>query len=164
MSGVETNSPLEPDGISDLIALIRESADKLHADRTDRGDLKILSRTLREAAWENSHVLGSDPAAEIQKLVAQGGGDIGVSGSASVARWLIQHDLLDELRLLVYPLTQGKGQRLFDESLPTMNLRLVESHPFSTGVVSLVYRRAEPPEGADKPVKVQYAEAVKRTR
>jgi uncharacterized protein (TIGR00730 family) len=51
MSNVEVNSPLEPDQISDLIALIRESADKLHADRTDRGDLKILSRTLRELRY-----------------------------------------------------------------------------------------------------------------
>ncbi len=51
MATVDANSPLEPDGISDLIALIRESADKLHADRTDRGDLKILSRTLRELRY-----------------------------------------------------------------------------------------------------------------
>ncbi len=51
MSAIEANPPLEPDGISDLIALIRESADKLHADRTDRGDLKIFSRTLRELRY-----------------------------------------------------------------------------------------------------------------
>jgi uncharacterized protein (TIGR00730 family) len=51
MSTIDPNLPLEPDGISDLIALIRESADKLHADRTDRGDLKILSRTLRELRY-----------------------------------------------------------------------------------------------------------------
>jgi uncharacterized protein (TIGR00730 family) len=51
MSTIETNPPLEPDGIADLIAMIRESADKLHADRTDRGDLKILSRTLRELRY-----------------------------------------------------------------------------------------------------------------
>ena len=51
MSTVDPNAPLEPDQISDLIAMIRQSADKLHADRTDRGDLKILSRTLRELRY-----------------------------------------------------------------------------------------------------------------
>lgn len=123
----------------------------------------VLTRTLRDAAWENSHVLGPDPEAEIRKLVAEGGGDIGVHGSVSVTRWLMQHDMLDELRLLVYPMVRGKGERLFDESTP-MDLTLVESKAFPTGVVSMVYRRAARPEGADKPSEVQYAEAVKRTR
>lgn len=124
----------------------------------------VFSRTLQAADWENSHVLGADPLAEVQTLVAQGGGDIGVSGSVSVTRWLIQHGLLDELRLLVYPLTLGTGLKLFDESVPPFNLTLVEAHPFSTGVVSMVYRRAAPPVGSDRPVEVQYAEAVRRTR
>ena len=75
---------------------------------------------------------------EVNKLKQQDGQDIAVHGSATLAQALMQHDLVDRIRLLVYPVVVGKGQRLFTEGL-TATLKLVESQSFSSGVVALVY-------------------------
>lgn len=122
----------------------------------------VVSKSLEKADWENSTIVRGDLGPEIRKLVASGRGDLGVHGSVRLTRWLMQRDMLDELRILVYPLTLGQGLRLF-EGQPKTKFQLVESKPFTTGVVSLVYTKTEQ-DGPQLRPEVQYAAAVKRTR
>ena len=69
-------------------------------------------------------------------------GDIGMSGSATLVRWLLANELLDRLHLMLHPIAVGKGQRLFEDT-PTHPLRLVSQETFSTGVLNLVYASAD---------------------
>src|SRR5437879_9102248 len=102
----------------------------------------VASRTLMELEWNNSHLIEGDLATEVSKLKQQPGQDIVIHGSPGLIRSLLPHDLIDEYRLLVYPLVLGKGKRLFDES-SAANLKLAESAAFDTGVVKLIYRPAD---------------------
>ena len=79
--------------------------------------------------------------AEIAKLKQQDGQDITVHGSATLVQTLMQHDLVDRYRLLVYPVVLGKGKRLFKEGT-TATLKLVEARSFSSGVAALIYEPA----------------------
>jgi len=102
---------------------------------------------LKKLEWNNSHLVKGDLAAEVSKLKQQPGKEIVIHGSPGLIRSLMPHELIDEYRLLVYPLVLGQGKRLFDETNPA-NLRLVESKTYDTGVVKLVYHHAGKP---DKP-------------
>src|SRR2546428_2686040 len=102
----------------------------------------VASRTLKKLAWNNSHLIKGDLAAEVSKLKQQPGQDIVIHGSPGLIRSLLPHGLIDEFRLLVYPLVLGQGKRLFDEGSQA-SLKLVESTTFSKGVVKLVYRPAD---------------------
>ena len=100
----------------------------------------VVSRTLDvPLAWHNSTLINGDIVAAITDLKQQDGKDIVVHGSATLVQTLMQHDLVDRYRLLVYPVVLGKGKRLFQEGT-TATLNLVESQTFSTGVVALVYQ------------------------
>jgi|FLYN01.1.fsa_nt_gi dihydrofolate reductase len=99
----------------------------------------VVSTTLKEPLeWNNSHLLKGDIVEEINKLKQQDGQDITVHGSGTLVQTLMQHDLVDRYRLLVYPVVVGKGKRLFKEGT-TAKLKLVESQSFSSGVVGLIY-------------------------
>jgi dihydrofolate reductase len=98
----------------------------------------VVSTTLDKAEWNNSQLIKDNIVAEITSLKQQDGKDIAVHGSATLAQTLMQHDLVDRYRLLVYPVVLGKGKRLFSEST-TATLKLVESRSFSGGVVALIY-------------------------
>jgi dihydrofolate reductase len=99
----------------------------------------VVSKTLEEPLeWNNSTLIKGDIVAEITKLKQQDGKDIAVHGSATLVQTLMQHDLVDRYRLLVYPVVVGKGKRLFNEGIPA-TLKLLESQSFSSGVVALVY-------------------------
>jgi dihydrofolate reductase len=99
----------------------------------------VVSRTLEAPlAWNNSTLINGDIVAAITELKQQDGKDIVVHGSATLVQALMEHDLVDRYRLLVYPLVLGKGKRLFGERLPA-TLKLVESRAFSSGVVAVVY-------------------------
>jgi len=102
----------------------------------------VASRTLKKLAWNNSHLIKGDLAAEVSKLKEQPGQDIVIHGSPGLIRSLLPSGLIDEFRLLVYPLVLGRGKRLFDEGSQA-SLKLVESTTFSKGVVKLVYRPAD---------------------
>jgi dihydrofolate reductase len=102
----------------------------------------VVSRTLQEATWTNTTIIGADPREEIRALKDRTDGDITMSGSATLVRWLLANDLLDELSLLVHPIVVGKGQRLFEDT-PTHPLRLVSQETFSTGVLHVVYAPAD---------------------
>src|SRR5690606_37416591 len=96
--------------------------------------------SLSNPTWNNTTVLPGDIDA-VRRLKESIDGDIGMSGSATTARWLLTNGLLDELRLLVHPIVVGKGQRLFDDAF-THKLTLTESTTFSTGVLAVSYTPA----------------------
>jgi dihydrofolate reductase len=99
----------------------------------------VVSETLEEPLeWNNSTLIKGNIVKEITNLKQQDGQDIAVHGSATLVQTLMQHDLVDHYRLLVYPVVVGKGKRLFEEDIPA-TLKLLESQSFSSGVVALVY-------------------------
>jgi class 3 adenylate cyclase/dihydrofolate reductase len=102
----------------------------------------VVSRTLREAQWSNTVILRGDIVDEVSKLKGQRGGDILVFGSADLVNSLMSQDLIDEYRLLVFPVVLGSGKRLFREESDTSHLRLVRSKAFSSGTVLLTYQPA----------------------
>lgn len=98
----------------------------------------VVSTTLDAVEWHNSRLINANIVEEITNLKQQEGRDIIVHGSATLVQTLIQHDLVDRYRLLVYPVVVGKGKRLFNEGTPA-TLKLLESQSFNSGVVALVY-------------------------
>jgi dihydrofolate reductase len=108
------------------------------ADRMNSLPKYVVSTTLKKAAWNNSHIIKSNVAEEIKKLKQQLGGDLLVAGSATLVHFLMEHDLVDEYRLLTYPLVLGTGLRLFTDG-QSASLKLTESKPFASGVTLLRY-------------------------
>ena len=100
----------------------------------------VVSSTLERPEWNNSNVLGGDVVEEVTKLRAAADGDIVVHGSARLVQTLIEHDLVDELRLMVFPIVIGSGKRLFAGTSGTKRLQLAESRSVGDGVVISVYR------------------------
>ena len=101
----------------------------------------VVSTTLDKAEWNNSTLIKDNVVEEITRIKQQDGQDIAVHGSATLVQTLIQHDLVDRYRLLVYPVVLGKGKRLFQEGT-IATLKLVETQSFSSGVAALVYEPA----------------------
>lgn len=99
----------------------------------------VISSTLENPTWNNSVVVPGEVAA-VQQLKDETAGQICMSGSATTTRWLLANGLVDELWLLLHPVTVGHGQRLFEGEVPAHQLELAESRTLSTGVVYLVYR------------------------
>ena len=97
-------------------------------------------RTDEEATWENSEVIRGDVAGEIAKLKAEPGGDILVAGSCSLVHSLIEHGLVDEYRLMVFPIVLGGGKRLFAETSDATRLDLTECGTAGDGILLLTYR------------------------
>src|SRR5215208_1239928 len=113
------------------------------ADRMNGLPKYVVSTTLEEPLeWNNSRLIEGDVAEEVSRLKQQPGHDILIYGSGELLHTLMQHDLIDEYRLMVYPVVLGSGKRLFRDGINT-TLRLVETRTFSSGVVVLSYRPAE---------------------
>jgi dihydrofolate reductase len=113
------------------------------------GDVRkiVVSSRKLDLAWRNSEQLEGDLVEAVTALRNEPGGNIALSGSVSVVRQLLAAGLLDELHLLVHPIAVRKGMRLFDlfdEGEAPIPLRLISSETFRTGVLNLVYGRAEP--------------------
>jgi len=87
----------------------------------------VVSSTLEEPGWSNSTVLKGDVVSEVSNLRNSLKGEIVVAGSLQLVRTLIEHDLVDELRLMVYPVVLGTGSRLFDESSGERSVRLLDT-------------------------------------
>jgi dihydrofolate reductase len=101
----------------------------------------VASTTLQEPlGWNNSTIIKGNIPEEVDKLKQQEGKDILVFGSADLMNTLMRHGLVDELRLMVFPIIVGKGKRLFEDGEDGRTLKLVDSKTFGTGVVSLAYR------------------------
>ena len=102
------------------------------ADKMNSMRKAVVSETLTEPTWANTEVIG---LGDIDDLKAEGGGDILVAGSASLVATLLEHDLVDELRLMIFPSIAGRGKRLFDGAVPQVPWELVEAR--QTGEVSV---------------------------
>ena len=109
------------------------------ADKFNAMPKYVVSATLTRPAWHNTHVIKGDVAREAAKLRQILRGDIVVHGSARLAQTLIEHDLVDELRLMVFPVLLGAGKRLFGEISEKKRWRLVESRTVGDGVLILRY-------------------------
>jgi dihydrofolate reductase len=109
------------------------------ADRMNSIPKYVVSTTLDKAEWNNSHLIKKNAAEEIARLKQQPGQGILVAGSVTLVQTLIQHNLVDEYHLLVYPLVLGSGKRLFQDGSKA-NLKLVETRSFGSGVVALSYQ------------------------
>ncbi len=109
----------------------------------------VVSNSLTTLEWQNSTLVTGDVAAHLTALKAQPGKDIGITGSGTLVRSLLRDGVLDELHLLVHPIAVGSGKRLFDNLDTPAPLELVSSTAFGSGVLSLVYRPAQPtaPDG-----------------
>jgi dihydrofolate reductase len=101
----------------------------------------VVSTTLDVLAWNNSVLIKDNVLEAIRQLKQEDGPDIVVHGSATLVQWLMQQDLVDRYRFLVYPVVLGKGKRLFDEG-SSATLNLVETRAFSSGVAALIYEPA----------------------
>jgi class 3 adenylate cyclase/dihydrofolate reductase len=118
------------------------------ADRINGLEKYVVSTTLREPTWNNTKVIRSDLAGEVSRLKERTDGDILVFGSAALLDSLLELDLVDELRVMVFPIVLGSGKRLFREERDISYLRLVDSRPFDSGVVLLTYEpRTDAPSG-----------------
>jgi dihydrofolate reductase len=110
------------------------------ADRLNGLPKYVVSSTLQEPKWSNVTVLRGDVVSEVSKLKQELDGDIVVYASYQLGRTLIEHDLVDELRLFVYPVVLGAGQRLFGETSDKKPLRLVDTKTVGDGLTLLTYQ------------------------
>jgi dihydrofolate reductase len=111
------------------------------ADKFNNMPKFVVSTTLEETGWNNSTVIKGDVAEEVSKLKSQLGGDILVAGSAQLVDTLMEHDLVDEYRLMVFPVVLGSGKRLFGDSSGATTLRLMDTKPAGECVI-LTYEPA----------------------
>ena len=112
------------------------------ADKFNTMPKYVVSSTLRDPEWTNSTVLSGDVVDEITKLKKEQDGDIVVHGSARLVQSLIENDLVDELRLMVFPVVLGTGKRLFGETADKKRLQLSSSTVVGDGVAIQVYTRS----------------------
>ena len=108
------------------------------ADRMNALPKYVLTTTLKRADWNNSQILSPAPLDQISKIKAEDGGDILIYGSASLGHLLMQHGLVDEVRMMIYPTILGRGIRLFPENVKA-NLDLLECKQLGSGIVLLRY-------------------------
>jgi len=112
------------------------------ADKFNSMPKYVVSSTLEEPEWNNSTVLSGDVVEEVTKLKEELDGDIVVHGSAQLVQGLVENDLVDELRLMVFPVVLGSGKRLFGETTDKKALRLMDSKMVGDGVAILIYEPA----------------------
>jgi dihydrofolate reductase len=108
------------------------------ADRINGMPKFVASRTLQAPLAWNATLIEGNPAEEIGKMKQQPGGELLQYGVGELTRTMLQHGLVDELRLVVYPFTVGRGPRVFENFDPA-GLKLLSSQPFSTGAIALHY-------------------------
>ena len=109
------------------------------ADRLNSMPKYVVSSTLEQPDWNNSTVLRGDVVTEVAKLKEEFDGEIVVPAGYQLARTLIAHDLVDELRVVVFPVVLGTGERLFGEALDRKPLRLIKSEIIGDGLAFLTY-------------------------
>ena len=114
------------------------------ADKMNNMAKYVVSTTMKKLDWNNSRLIKANVTEEVRKLKQQPGKDILVYGSGKLVNALLQHDLVDELRLMIHPVVLGSGKRLFDDTAETMKvLKLEESRTFPSGIVLLSYHQVK---------------------
>lgn len=111
------------------------------ADRMNRLPKYVASRTLKDSMW-NATVMQGDVPDAVSRLKRQNGGDILMYGSDTLAHTLVEHDLIDEIRLMVHPVIVGRGKRLLADGVSAKTLRLVDTTSISSGIVMMRYEPA----------------------
>ena len=124
-------------GSSPVAAAVAEIADSFN-----KATKYVASRSQPELAWQNSQWLGGDAVAGVRELKRGDGPDLLTQGSGDLVQSLLAADLIDELRLLIHPLTLGTGKRLFDKGTQAAAFRLTRSVTSSSGVIIATYERA----------------------
>jgi dihydrofolate reductase len=112
------------------------------ADRFNTMPKYVVSSTLKDPKWSNTTVIKGDAVEEVAKLRGELRGNIYVHGSCRLAQTLIEHDLVDQINLMVFPILLGTGKRLFGETSDKKRLRLVDSKTVGDGVEILIYQPA----------------------
>jgi dihydrofolate reductase len=115
------------------------SRDGEFADKFNNMPKYVVSSTLKDPEWTNTTVISDDLASEVGRLKQDIDGDIVVHGSAQLVQALVEHGLVDELRLMVFPVVLGAGKRLFGETSDKRPLRLSDSKIVGDGVATLTY-------------------------
>jgi dihydrofolate reductase len=110
------------------------------ADRLNSMPKYVVSSTMDQPRWSNATVLSGDVVAEVSRLKQELDGEIVVYASYQLAQTLIEHDLVDELRLVVFPVVLGAGERLFGETSDQKPLRLLHSETVEGGIAYLCYQ------------------------
>jgi dihydrofolate reductase len=118
------------------------------ADKFNTMRKYVVSTTLDDPSWSNSVVIKTDVAGEVARLKEQPGGDILVNGSAQLVRTLLEHDLVDELRLMVFPVVLGAGKRLFGDAAGATAFEPLETKPAGS-VAILTLERADASPGPE---------------
>ena len=109
------------------------------ADRLNSLPKYVVSSTLEDPDWNNSTVLNGDVVNEVSTLKDELNGEIVVAGSFQLLRTLIEHDLVDELRMKIFPVVLGAGERLFGATSDKKPMRLIGTHSLGDGIVFLTY-------------------------
>jgi dihydrofolate reductase len=115
------------------------------ADRLNGLPKYVVSSTLEDPDWNNTTVLRGDVLSEVSKLKQELNGEINLPASFQLARTLIEHDLVDELRLKIFPVVLGAGERLFGETTDTKPMRLVDTLTVGDGIVIHIYEPVRDP-------------------
>jgi len=112
------------------------------ADKLNSARKYVVSRTLDEVNWNNSTLVTGNVEQAIRNLKEQKGPEIQVHGSSNLIQTLLKHDLIDEFRLWIFPVTIGKGKRLFGEGTQPAHLKLIDTKNSTTGVIIATYEPA----------------------
>jgi dihydrofolate reductase len=112
------------------------------ADKFNDMPKYVVSSTIGDPEWANTTVLRGDVAEEVSKVKEEQDGEIVVHGSAQLVRALLEHDLVDEMRLMVFPVVLGTGKQLFGETSDKKPLTLTDSRTIGDGVAILIYEPA----------------------
>ncbi len=113
-----------------------------YAGKLNSAKKYVASRTLKELDWNNSRLIKGDIVQEVKMLKEQNGPELQVLGSSNLIQTLLKHDLVDEFRLMIFPITLGIGKRLFGDGTIPAGLKLTDSKTSNTGVIVATYERA----------------------
>ncbi|TDX08292.1 dihydrofolate reductase family protein [Kribbella sp. VKM Ac-2566] len=120
------------------------------ADKFNRMPKYVVSSTLRDPEWNNTTVIGDDPLAAAAELDKTYDGDVVIHGSARLTQTLLDHDLIDELRLMLFPVVLGTGRRLFGETSDKKTLKLSQAKAVGDGIMILTYQSTRNTETTTK--------------
>ena len=116
------------------------------ADKMNAMPKYVVSMTLKDPEWSNTTVIGDDVAGEVAKLKRETDGDVLVNGSAQLVHTLVEHDLVDEYRLMVFPVLLGSGKRFFGDGAEPRALEVVETRPVGEVVILTLRPASSAPE------------------